>query len=172
MLQPIDRTTGQADCRTGLPDTCSAACSEVFLPFYSSCGGFVWSAEEAGGQAGPHTHFAEQCAVVAGITATDTQCQGRGCDDCNGDCGWCVGPYWLFHLSNLKQSMLEQYGLNPLGRGCGAQVLRAGRKRALLVHMQHHPGRVRGSDGPRWAGFWRDRRPRRRGALTNRTTDL
>ena len=54
--------------------------------------GFVWSAEEAGGRSGPHTAFAEQCAVASGVTAVDTQCQGRGCEDCSGDCGWCSGP--------------------------------------------------------------------------------
>eukprot|EP01050_Picozoa_sp_SAG11_P007530 SAG11_NODE_632_length_8057_cov_6.472481_1_plen_277_part_00 len=82
-----DRSAGEADCRTGLPDRCSAGCAEVFTPFYSSCGAAVW-----GGASVPHQAFAEQCAVATGAAAPSTQCTGRACMSCSGDCGWCSAP--------------------------------------------------------------------------------
>lgn len=84
---------GSEECKKDLPKTCSAPCSNVFMPFFARCGRANYGDDLA--RLGNMEKFAETCAQTQGRTvgkgpdANDPCSATSQCSACDGKCGWC-----------------------------------------------------------------------------------
>ena len=90
---------GKDECKAGLPKTCSAACADSFLPFFSTCGSTQYGhdlqmfgnmdkfAGVCGESKGRHNNHGSS--GVPGPDPSDPCDKHKTCAQCHGKCGWC-----------------------------------------------------------------------------------
>ena len=115
------------DC-TSVPKSCTPECADVFLPYFSRCGRYIFGKDQK--QLGMLEHLSRQCAKVVGRDVpTSEQAPGaqlhgpdqndvcstiKECGKCSGVCGWCK--------DELKAP--PQGGKKPAGGGwCSSECL-------------------------------------------------